>query len=76
MNLINAIFTGPHEIACEYCEQHINQTELQLLRERCALPEEACVHVHETCVDLFLGVHPGHWRIIAKDSFEAGWFFS
>ena len=61
------------ELVCGPCGQKITKTELLLLREDCALPEEPTFYVHGSCVDTFIEEHPGRWKKITSDSIEAGW---
>lgn len=62
-----------HKYPCNHCGDVIPWTDLILLRDRFALPEEPTFHVHESCADRFIATHEGNWEKIARDSVEAGW---
>ena len=59
---------------CDHCKGELHWHEMAFLRERCALPQEPTLHVHEACVEAFIAENGPSWRKIPRDSREAGWF--
>ena len=62
-----------NEFTCDHCQNQIPESEVVLMRESCALPEEPTYHVHERCADRFPEKRTGKWKQITRQSMDAGW---
>ncbi len=71
--IINKTESPVRQYLCDQCNEGILWSDLVLIREKCALPEEQTYHVHKACIDPFLKNREGCWSEIARDSKDAGW---
>ena len=58
---------------CDVCNNEIPESEVILMRESAALPEEPTYHVHKRCADRFPKKQQGNWHQIHVRSIDAGW---
>ena len=61
------------EFICDFCHEKILLSDLVILRDHCALPEEPTYHLHAKCLPLLYETADAKWDTFDLHSKEAGW---